>query len=134
MCKFEEIEEGKVFEFDHRITNEDIDVFARLIGDFNPLHLNEDFAKKTIYKGRISHGMLAASLISTLLGMHCPGRDNVILSISLKFKKPVRPNTKLKVIGEILDKVISLKILTVRTTISSAEGILIEGEAKVKMI
>ena len=131
---FEEIEIGKSFEFEHCITTANIDSFAELIGDFNPLHVDHDFAKKSPYKGRISHGMLAASLFSTLLGMYCPGRDNIILSLSVRFKKPVCPDAKLVVKGEILNKVNSLKVLTVKTAILDGEDVLIEGEAKVKML
>jgi len=132
--KFEEINVGKTFEFKHHISEESINTFANLVGDFNPLHIDEKFAKNTFYNGKISHGMLAASLFSSLLGMHCPGRDNIILSLSIKFKKPVRPNSNLTVRGIIISKVESLKILTIRTSILDNLDNLIEGEAKVTML
>ena len=132
--KFEKINTGKTFEFDFFLTNKDINKFANLVGDFNPLHINDEFAQKTFYKGKISHGMLAASLFSTLLGMYCPGRDNILLSLSLKFKSPIRPQSKLIVKGKIISKVESLKILTIKTTIEHEGNVLIEGEAKVSML
>ncbi len=131
---FEDIDIGRTFEFEHILSEEDINAYANLIGDFNPLHIDKEYAKTTIYKGKISHGMLAASLFSTLLGMYCPGKDSIILSLNAKFKRPIKPNIKLKVYGEITKKVDSLKMLSVKLSLSDDQHILIDGEAKVKKL
>lgn len=128
-----EISVGMTTEFEKRIAEEDIRKFAELTGDFNPLHVDKEYAKKTEFKGNIAHGMLAASLFSTLLGMYCPGRKNIYLSQTLNFRKPVKPNSLLKIKGEITGKTESLKLLTIKTSISCGGEVLIDGEAKVKV-
>jgi 3-hydroxybutyryl-CoA dehydratase len=73
------------------ITDEDIQAFADVTGDHNPIHLDDEFAGKTRFGGRIAHGMLSASLISAVLGNELPGAGSVYLSQTLKFVKPVFP-------------------------------------------
>jgi 3-hydroxybutyryl-CoA dehydratase len=65
-------------------------MFAGLSGDTNPVHLNEEFAKTTLFEGRIAHGMLSAGFISTVLGTRLPGPGTIYLSQNLQFKAPVR--------------------------------------------
>jgi 3-hydroxybutyryl-CoA dehydratase len=71
------------------ITEQDIDAFAELSGDINPVHLDEEFAAKSIFKKRIAHGFLTGSLFSTVLGTKLPGPGCIYLSQSLKFRAPV---------------------------------------------
>lgn len=73
------------------ITDEDIQVFANLTGDQNPVHLDDEYASGTRFGRRIAHGMLSASLISALLANNLPGRGTVYLSQSLQFVAPVYP-------------------------------------------
>jgi 3-hydroxybutyryl-CoA dehydratase len=73
------------------VTVEDIERFAEITGDFNPVHMNEELAARTRFKGRIAHGMLGAGLISAVLGTKLPGPGGIYLSQTLKFLKPVRP-------------------------------------------
>ena len=68
--KYSEISEGDVYSFSRAITRHDVLAFAKLSGDFNRLHVDEDFGKKSQFKANLVHGMLAASLFSTLVGMH----------------------------------------------------------------
>jgi 3-hydroxybutyryl-CoA dehydratase len=86
----EELEEGMTAAFGKTVTDADILMFAGVSGDTNPVHLNEEFAQGTAFQGRIAHGMLTASLISTVLGTKLPGPGCVYLSQSLKFLAPVR--------------------------------------------
>ena len=86
----EDLSEGMTAVFGKTITDADILMFAGVSGDTNPVHLNEEFALGTAFQGRIAHGMLTASLISTVLGTKLPGPGCVYLSQSLKFKAPVR--------------------------------------------
>lgn len=131
---FNDISIGKTFEFEHFLSAADINLYAKLIGDFNPLHVDANYAQNTIYKGKISHGMLGASLFSTLLGMYCPGKDSIILSINIKFKKPILPNTTLRIYGEVTKKVDALKILQVKLILYNGTNILVEGDAMVKKL
>jgi 3-hydroxybutyryl-CoA dehydratase len=86
----EDLQEGMTAVFGKTITDADILMFAGVSGDTNPVHLNEEFAAGTAFQGRIAHGMLTASLISTVLGTKLPGPGCVYLSQNLKFMAPVR--------------------------------------------
>ena len=72
------------------VTERDIQQFGEVSGDVNPVHFDEEFAKKTMFKGRIAHGMLCASYISTVLGMKMPGPGTIFMSATTRFKAPVR--------------------------------------------
>jgi 3-hydroxybutyryl-CoA dehydratase len=86
----EDLEEGMSAAFGKTITDADILMFAGISGDTNPVHLNEEFAAGTAFQGRIAHGMLTASLISTVLGTKLPGPGCIYLNQTLKFVAPVR--------------------------------------------
>ncbi|MGZ3525124.1 MAG: MaoC family dehydratase [Thermodesulfobacteriota bacterium] len=72
------------------ITEEDIELFARVTGDFNPVHLDATYAEKTMFKGRIAHGLLSVGFFSTILGNILPGHGTIYLSQDVKFLAPVR--------------------------------------------
>jgi 3-hydroxybutyryl-CoA dehydratase len=86
----DELEEGMTAAFGKTITDADILMFAGVSGDTNPVHLNEEFAAGTPFHGRIVHGMLTASLISTVLGTKLPGPGCIYISQSMRFLAPVR--------------------------------------------
>jgi len=130
--EYDDIKLGDTFQFEHMFLEGDINKYARLTGDFNPLHINRKYARSTVYKKRIAHGMLTASLFSTLLGMYCPGRDSIILSMDVNFKRPVFLNVKLHVRGEVTGKINALKIIVMKLSVSDSNHILVEGIAKVK--
>jgi len=131
---YEDTEVGKVFEFKRTITEKDVNDFATLTDDFNPLHTDEEYAKTTQFGGKIMHGMLAASLFSTLFGMECPGKKNLYLSQSLNFKKPIPPDSELTVRGTVKQKMDSFKMITIFTEIILNNEVMIDGEARVKII
>ena len=87
---FEDLSIGMQDSYSHQITDSDIQDFARISGDHNAVHLDEDYAKQTIFKGRIAHGMLTASYVSTVLGTKLPGPGAIYVSQNIRFKKPVR--------------------------------------------
>ena len=86
----EDIHPGLSDNLVHTVTERDIELFGEVSGDTNPVHFDEDFAKTTIFKGRIAHGMLSASYISTVLGMKLPGPGTIFMSLTTRFKAPVR--------------------------------------------
>ena len=88
--KLEDLSVGQSAERVHQVSEADIEAFAAVSGDDNPLHLDEAFAATTPFKGRIAHGLLAASYISAVLGTQLPGPGSVYLSQSLRFRRPVR--------------------------------------------
>lgn len=84
-----ELKVGDKASFTKTITETDVYNYAGVTGDFNPAHINESFAKNTMFKGRIAHGMIAAGLISTVLGTRLPGPGCIYVSQDLKFTAPV---------------------------------------------
>ena len=72
------------------VTERDVELFGEVSGDRNPVHFDEAYAKGTMFKGRIAHGMLSASYISTVLGMQIPGPGTIFMSATTRFKAPVR--------------------------------------------
>jgi 3-hydroxybutyryl-CoA dehydratase len=86
----EDLSVGMEASYAKTITNEDVLAFADLSGDTNPVHLDDDYAAGTFFKGRIAHGLLTASLLSTVLGTRLPGPGCIYLSQSLTFRAPVR--------------------------------------------
>src|SRR5690349_7173933 len=86
----DEITEGMSAVFSKTVTEADIVMFAGITGDTNPVHLDEEFAKPTMFKGRIAHGMLTAGFISAVFGTKLSGPGCIYLSQNLKFKAPVK--------------------------------------------
>ena len=87
----EDLEVGMMRSLTKEITDLDIELFAQVSTDHNPVHLDDDYARETIFEGRIAHGMLTAGLISAVIGEQLPGHGTVYLGQSLKFLAPVRP-------------------------------------------
>jgi 3-hydroxybutyryl-CoA dehydratase len=85
----EDLSEGMTSSYEKTVTAKDIEAFAQITGDTNPVHLDETYAKTTPFKARIAHGMLSASLISTVLGTQLPGPGCIYLDQQIKFKAPV---------------------------------------------
>jgi 3-hydroxybutyryl-CoA dehydratase len=85
-----ELSPGMTAELSHTVTAADIEGFARVTGDVNPVHLDEDYAKTTMFKGRIAHGMLSAGFISAVFGTKLPGPGAIYMSQTLMFRAPVK--------------------------------------------
>jgi 3-hydroxybutyryl-CoA dehydratase len=92
---FEDLFVGQSASREHEITDQDIRAFADVSGDHNPVHLDEEFAKTTAFKGRIAHGMLSGAFISALIASELPGPGSIYISQSMSFKRPVRIGDKL---------------------------------------
>lgn len=87
----EDMEIGLLRHRSKTVTDKDVEMFAEVTGDCNPVHLDEEYAKGTMFKGRIAHGMLTAGLISAVVGEQLPGHGTVYLGQTMKFLRPVRP-------------------------------------------
>ena len=85
----ERLKFGKTYEIKITITEEMVENFARATGDYNPIHMDEDYARGMIFKARVAHGMLHAGIISGIVGTRFPGAGTIYLSQTLKFLKPV---------------------------------------------
>ena len=105
--------------------------FAKLSGDFNPLHMDEDYALNTNFEKRVCHGMLLASFFSQLVGMYLPGKNSLYFSQSLNFRNPCFVDDEVIIAGDITEKKSNTRIITIKTTISRGTTIIIDGTAKV---
>jgi len=112
------------------ITAADVDTFAGLSGDFNPLHVDAAFAARTRFGERIAHGMLTAGLISAVLGMQLPGPGGIYLSQTLRFLKPVRIGEAITAAAEVTAYDPQRRRLTLHTTCTNQRGeTVLDGEA-----
>ncbi|GIR85976.1 MAG: (R)-hydratase [Rhodobacterales bacterium] len=104
----EDIEMGMTRYVRKIITDQDIEKFAEISTDHNPVHLDDEYARDTIFEGRIAHGMLTAGLVSAVIGEQLPGHGTIYMSQNLKFLAPVRPgdlvHAEVKVIDMVIDK------------------------------
>jgi 3-hydroxybutyryl-CoA dehydratase len=123
---------GESAEVQKTISESDVYLYAGITGDFNPAHVNEEYAKRTHFKTRIAHGMLTAGLISTLLGNMLPGPGTIYLGQTLNFLAPVYIGDTICArveITEILPEKNRVKLKT--TCINQEELTVLEGEALV---
>ena len=117
------------------ITAEDVAAFARLSGDYNALHLDDEFAARTEFAQRVVHGFLSASLLSTLVGMKVPGRGALYLSQQVDFTRPVYIGDTVEACATIEKIDIDTRIISLRTQITRApHDVVLRGEAKVKVL
>tara|TARA_Y100001936_G_scaffold26153_1_gene24174 strand:+ start:960 stop:1403 length:444 start_codon:yes stop_codon:yes gene_type:complete len=104
----EDIEMGMTRYIRKIITDKDIEQFAEISTDHNPVHLDDEYARDTIFEGRIAHGMLTAGLVSAVIGEQLPGHGTIYMSQNLKFLAPVRPgdlvHAEVKVVDMVIDK------------------------------
>lgn len=130
MLKYEDIRVGDTAEFSKTICESDINQFAGLTGDFNPVHIDQSFAEKSVFNGRIAHGMLTGSFISTVLGMKLPGPNSIYLAQNLSFKAPTRIGDTVKAKVEVISKRDDKHIIKLKTqVVNQREELLIDGEA-----
>ncbi|SOB91191.1 3-hydroxybutyryl-CoA dehydratase [Rhodobacter sp. JA431] len=127
----DQLEVGMSRSLTKEITDRDIELFAEVSTDHNPVHLDEDFAKGTMFKGRIAHGMLSAGLISAVIGEQLPGHGTIYMGQSLKFRAPVRPGDV--VTAEVTVAAIDLvkRRVTLETRCRVGDTVVIDGEAQV---
>ena len=127
----EDIEVGQKVKFFKTFRQEDVEKFSEISGDNNPVHLDINYASKTIFKKRVVHGFLTASLISAAIGTKLPGPGSIYLNQSLKFLAPVFPDEE--VIVELTIKKINLekrRIIIDTTCICNNKEVLV-GEAEI---
>ncbi len=99
----EDMEMGMTRYLQKVVTDEDIQMFAQVSTDHNPVHLDDDYAQDTIFQGRIAHGMLTAGLISAVIGEQLPGHGAVYMAQSLRFLAPVRPGDLVRAQVTVID-------------------------------
>lgn len=119
-------------EFTKTVSETDIYFYAGMSGDFNPAHINEEYAKDTFFKTRIAHGMLSAGFISAVIGMKLPGPGTIYLDQSLKFLAPVRIGDTVTARVEVKEIITEKNKARLKTTCTNQDEIIVlEGEAVV---
>ncbi|MFD1445150.1 MULTISPECIES: MaoC family dehydratase [Oceanobacillus] len=125
---------GDAAAFSRTITETDFTIFAGLSGDYNPIHVDKEYARETFFGERISHGLLTASFLSRLLGMHLPGPGSVYVSQTLTFKKPVYIGDTITARAEVIKVEDEKRLLTLATTCLNQHGeIVLDGEGVMKL-
>jgi len=127
----EDLEVGMMRSLLKEITDRDIEMFAEVSTDRNPVHLDDAYANDTIFEGRIAHGMLTAGLISAVIGEQLPGHGTVYLGQTLKFMAPVRPGDMVRAEVEVKEIDHSRRRVTLETRCAVGDTIVLKGEAVV---
>jgi 3-hydroxybutyryl-CoA dehydratase len=122
---------GQTAQISKEITAADISLFAAVTGDFNPVHFDPAYAAGTFFKERIAHGMIAAGLISGVIGMKLPGPGTVYVQQTLNFLAPIRINDVVTVKVEVIE-LLEKNRVRLRTTVVNKDGVTaVDGEALV---
>jgi len=132
--KFEDIKKGDSAFFEVVINDHDVEKFAELSGDFNPLHTDEEYAKNTGFGGKIVHGMFLGALVSRFVGMELPGKKALLVKEMLEFKKPARVGDLLNVRGTIVHKSEALRLLELLIEIRTEKELLVSGSVNVRVL
>lgn len=124
----EELEVGQSASMSKTVTEADVILFAGVTGDFNPAHVDEEYAKESMFKGRIAHGMMSAGFISAVLAMKLPGPGTIYLGQSLQFKAPVRIGDTVTATVTVTDINVEKKIVKLDTVCTVAGKPVVKGD------
>jgi 3-hydroxybutyryl-CoA dehydratase len=129
---FEDIYMGQIASMSKTVTEADILMLAEVTLDRNPVHLDDAFEKRTRFRGRIAHGVLAIGLISAVMGTQLPGPGTIYLSQQVKFLAPVRPGDTIKAVVEVVALRPEKRIVTLKTNCYNQDNqAILTGEAVV---
>ena len=131
--EFEELRVGMFTTYAKTITEADIVLFAAVSGDNNAIHTNEEFAATTIFKGRIAHGMLSASVISAALANKLPGPGAIYMSQNLRFRAPVRAGDTVRATVTVKELIPEKHRVLLGTCCRVSDEVVIEGNALVAL-
>ncbi|MCF3630714.1 SDR family oxidoreductase [Thalassospiraceae bacterium LMO-SO8] len=126
---------GYTAELNHQVTQADVDAFAALTGDFNPIHLDPEFARATSFGKPIVHGMLTSAFISTMVGMLLPGKGALWTSQTLNFVRPAFVGDTITVRSEVTQVSPATRTLVAKVTITNQNGaIVVTGDSTVRLL
>ncbi len=128
---FEDLKEGMSDIYGKTVTDADIVMFAGVSGDINPVHLNHEFASGTMFQGRIAHGMLTASFISTVIGTKLPGPGCIYVSQALRFKAPVKAGDTVIARATVTKLIPEKHFAEIKTQCLVKGKVVLDGEATV---
>ncbi len=129
----EDLSIGQSAETTNTITQKDIEMFADLSGDHNPVHLDGAYAAGTPFKGIIAHGMLSASFISAIFGTTLPGMGTIIMGLTLKFLAPVRPGDTVRTVVTVREIIAEKRRVICQTACYVGTTQVIDGEAMLQV-
>lgn len=130
--KYVDMKVGDVASMSKTISEYDVYGFAGITGDFNPVHVNKEFAEATMFKGRIAHGMLCAGFISAVLGTQLPGINTIYMKQELSFLAPVMIGDTVTATVEVIEKIEAKNRAILRTYVTNQAGkIVADGQATV---
>jgi 3-hydroxybutyryl-CoA dehydratase len=125
-----ELSVGQKASFTKTVSESDVYLFAGITGDVNPAHINEEYAKTTMFKTRIAHGMLGAGFISAVLGMQLPGPGTIYIKQDLAFKAPVKIGDTVTAEAVVKEIIAEKNRVILTTTLKNQDGVVvIDGEA-----
>jgi 3-hydroxybutyryl-CoA dehydratase len=127
----EDLEVGMVRTLAKVISDREIEMFADVSSDYNPVHLDEDYAAATIFGGRIAHGMLTSALISAVIGEQLPGHGTIYLKQALTFLAPVRPGDRVEARVEVREIDHRRRRATLDCRCTVGDTVVLKGEALV---
>ena len=129
---FDEIKIGQSKKFQITITESMVNDFAKISGDFSPIHIDEKYAETTTFGKRVVHGMLLASFLSRVDGMYLPGKHGLYFSQNIEFRNPCFIGDKVTVFSKVIDKSEATKIIKIESIISNQNNqILLQGIGRV---
>jgi 3-hydroxybutyryl-CoA dehydratase len=127
----EDLAPGMSAKFVRTVSEKDIVSFGEVSGDTNPVHFDEAFASATPFRGRIAHGMLTASYISTVLGMDMPGPGTIFIGLNIRFKAPVRIGDTVTTVCTVRETLPERRRAIFDCACSVEDKVVLEGEATV---
>jgi len=127
----EELAVGMTRHLTKVVTDRDIELFAEVSTDRNPVHLDDAYARDTVFGGRVAHGMLTAALISAVIGEQLPGHGSVYLGQSLRFLAPVRPGDAVRAEVEVTEIDHARRRVRLVTRCTVGDTCVLDGEATV---
>jgi len=127
----EDLASGMRAKFVRTVSEQDIASFGEVSGDTNPMHFDETFAQATPFRGRIAHGILTASYISTVLGMEMPGPGTIFLGLNIRFKAPVRIGDTVTAVCTVREVLPERRRVIFDCACSVGDTLVLEGEATV---
>jgi 3-hydroxybutyryl-CoA dehydratase len=119
---FDEIQIGDWASHTKTITETDIVIYAGLTGDFNPMHVDAEYAKTTIFGERIAHGPIAIGLVAHCIGMQLPGAGCILLTLNTSFHKPVKIGDTITARIEVVEKIAERKVVQFALTFTNQRG------------
>lgn len=127
----EELKEGQSFSFDTTVSEAMLDAFALLTGDVSPLHMDNNFAIRRGFNGRVVHGSLLIGFVSRLIGVHLPGRNCLLHSINMKYSMPTYANDTVRTSGVIEQVSVATKAMSIKVEITNINSQIIVAKGKV---